>query len=113
MQIAVTDLQAYLSEHYASRVDEQGLFMKLVEELGEVAEILNMRAKRKAGTQENLDQQLGYELADMLHYIVAIAAVNGIDLNEVIFEKDRAASIKYHRERNLEQYIEAKNAGRV
>lgn len=113
MQITIADLQGYLSEHYSSWADEQGLFMKLVEEMGEVAEVLNQRAKRKDGAQENLDEQLGCELADMLHYIVAIAAVNGLDFNKIVLEKDRSASIKYHRERNLEQYIAQKKAGHV
>ena len=82
--------------------------MKLVEEIGEVAEVLNKRAGRKATDEENLQEQLGTELADMIHYIVAIAAINEIDLARIILEKDRKASIKYHHEKNLEEFIETK-----
>ena len=45
------------------------------------------------------------ELADVIHYAVSIAAVNGLDLNSIIIEKDRAASIKYNHKINLEDFI--------
>ena len=105
MDVTIEGLQAYLQNHYGSWAEAQGLFMKLVEEIGEVAEVLNRRSGRKASDRTDLDRELGEELADMLHYIVAIAAVSGIDLNRVILEKDRKASVKYHREVNLEQFI--------
>lgn len=79
--------------------------MKLVEELGEVAEVLNKRAGRKSSDESDLQEELGTELADMLHYIVAIAAINEIDLNEIVIQKDRAASLKYHHETNLETFL--------
>ena len=41
------------------------MFMKLVEEIGEVAEVLNKRAGRKASDENDLQEQLGIELADM------------------------------------------------
>ena len=37
MNITIEALQAYLSDRYGDRANEQGLFMKLVEEIGEVA----------------------------------------------------------------------------
>lgn len=63
--------------------------MKLVEEIGEVAEILNKRAGRKAEHGENLKTELANELADVIHYAVSIAAINDIDLNDVILEEDK------------------------
>ena len=50
-------------------------------------------------------QQLGNELADVIHYVLAIAALNGLDMNDIIIEKDKKASIKYHHETNLEQFV--------
>ena len=105
MNVTIDDLQAYLADRYCSWANEQGMFMKLVEEIGEVAEILNKRSGRKAAGNDDLQAELGSELADMLHYIIAIAAINGLDMNEIILEKDRKASVKYHREVNLEQFI--------
>ena len=46
MKITVEELEAYLYGLYRERVDEQALFMKLVEELGEVAEVINKRTGR-------------------------------------------------------------------
>ena len=62
---------------------------KLVEEIGEVAEVLNKRAGRKASDENDLQEQLGIELVDMIHYIVAIAAINDIDLTTLMIEKDK------------------------
>ena len=105
MNITIGALQAYLSGRYGGWASEQSLFMKLVEELGEVAEVLNKRAGRKFSDERNLQEELGTELADMIHYIVAIAAINNIDLNDTILRKDKAASVKYHHEINLETFL--------
>ena len=105
MQVTIEALQAYLHRHYGGWAEEQGLFMKLAEEMGEIAEILNRRSGRKAAGDADLDAELGRELADLIHYAVAIAAVNGLDLNQIILDKDRQASVKYHREVNLEQFL--------
>ncbi len=105
MKIAISDLQAYLADRYGGWATEQSMFMKLVEEIGEVAEVLNKRAGRKASDENDLQEQLGIELADMLHYIVAIAAINGIDLPRIIVEKDRKASVKYNHDINLETFL--------
>ena len=105
MNITIQDLQSYLSRCYSGWATEQSMFMKLVEEIGEVAEVLNKRAGRKFSSEEDLQTQLGTELADMLHYIVAIAAINDIDLTQVILEKDKLASVKYHHDVNLETFL--------
>ena len=105
MEVTIKNLEEYLRRQYGGWANEQSLFMKLVEEMGEVAELLNKRAGRKADEGADLDGELGKELADMIHYTVAIAAVNGLDLNDIIIEKDRAASIKYHHDIDLETFI--------
>ena len=45
------------------------------------------------------------ELADLIHYAVAIAAINGLDLSKAIIEKDIQAAIKYQHERNLADFL--------
>ena len=97
-------LQDYLLEHYQQSRTEEGLFMKLVEEVGEVAEVLNGRSGRKEGVQDS-NEELAKELADVIHYTVAIAAINHIDLTKTIFEKDKTAAIKYQHERDLEGFL--------
>lgn len=105
MKISITDYEDYLYDHYKNHGIDSSLFMKLVEEVGEVAEVMNKRDGRKASGSEDLKEQLANELVDVIHYAVAIASLNQIDLNDVILEKDRKASIKYHHERNLEQFL--------
>ena len=106
MNINIDVLEKYLLERYGGWANEQGLFMKLVEELGEVTEVINMRSGSKKATDVDLQKELGTELADMIHYIVAIAAINNIDLTSIMLEKDKKASIKYHHDVNLEQFLQ-------
>ena len=75
MKISIDELQAYLADRYSGWATEQGMFIKLVEEIGEVAEVLNKRAGRKASDENDLQEQLGIELVDMIHYIAAIATM--------------------------------------
>ena len=107
MKISIDVLQKYLLERYGGWANEQGLFLKFVEEIGEVAEVINMRAGNKKATEVDLTRELGIELADMIHYIVAIAAINDIDLNSIMIEKDRVASVKYNHNINLEDFIKS------
>ena len=97
-------LQDYLLEHYQQSRTEEGLFIKLVEEVGEVAEVLNGRSGRKEGVKDS-NEELAKELADIIHYTVAIAAINDIDLTKTIFEKDKKASIKYQHKQDLEGFL--------
>ena len=60
----------------------------------------------KKGQDSN--EELAKELADIIHYTVAIAAVKHIDLTRTIFEKDKTASIKYQHERDLEGFLNGK-----
>ena len=105
MQVTVDGLEEYLKHQYGGWANDQGLFMKLVEEMGEVAEVLNRKNGRKASDGADLKAELGKELADMIHYTVAIAAVNGLNLNDIILEKDRLASVKYNHDVNLETFL--------
>lgn len=108
VELTVSVLEEYLRDHYGTTVPEQSLFMKLVEEIGEVAELLNKRAGRKMmdGERRQLCACLAEELADVIHYAVALAAVNQLDLTKSILEKDERASVKYGREINLLEFIE-------
>ena len=78
--------------------------MKLVEEVGEVAEVLNGRSGRKQGVKDS-NEELAKELADIIHYTVTIVTINHIDLTNTIFEKDKTATIKYQHERDLEGFL--------
>lgn len=108
MHITIEALERYLAHRYCGWAKEESMFMKLVEEMGEVAEVLNKKVGRKTNDEENINEHLGIELADMLHYIVAIAALNNLDLERIILEKDKKASVKYHHDINLEQFLQSR-----
>ena len=105
MKICIADYEDQLFNHYKNHGIDTSLFMKLVEEVGEVAEVLNKRDGRKSYADEDLKSELANELVDVIHYAFAIASLNQINLNDVILEKHKNASLKYHHERNLEQFM--------
>ena len=76
-----------------------------MEEVGEVAEVLNMRSGRKKGGQDS-NEKLSKELADVIHYTVAIATINRIDLTNTIFEKDKTAAVNYQHKHVFEGKVE-------
>lgn len=101
-KLTVEQLQGYLEDKYKEKVVTESLFMKLVEEIGEVAEVLNQLQGRK---KKNDHLCLAHELADVLHYTIAIAAVNDIDLEQAIIEKDQESAFKYNQTPNLKEFI--------
>lgn len=105
MNISIRNYEDYLYDHYKDHGVDSSLFMKLVEEIGEVAEVLNKRDGRKASGDEDLKAQLANELVDVIHYTFSIASLNQIDLNDAILEKDKKASVKYNHKVNLEQFL--------
>lgn len=100
------DLQNYLALKYNDSGTSSALFMKLVEEVGEVAEVLNQTEGRK---EKQGDYSLEKELVDVIHYAVAIASVNHIDLTKAILKKDKQAAVKYHQSPNLEEFLVVQN----
>jgi len=88
--LTVRQLEEYLLDHYQQSRTEEGLFIKLVEEVGEVAEVLNGRSGRKEGVQDSNE-----ELAK--------------ELTKTIFEKDKKAAIKYQHEQDLEGFLAKKS----
>ncbi|WP_226673546.1 MazG nucleotide pyrophosphohydrolase domain-containing protein [Rossellomorea aquimaris] len=105
-QLTIQELQNYLALKYKEGRTSSALFMKLVEEIGEVAEVLNQLEGRKANTGNT---SLGSELADVIHYAVAIASINDIDLTEAIMKKDKQAAMKYHQTPDLEEFLLGKD----
>jgi len=105
-QLTFHELQSYLALKYKEGRTSSGLFMKLVEEIGEVAEVLNQLEGRKENSGDN---SLEKELVDVIHYAVAIASINNIDLTKAIIKKDQQAAIKYNQSPNLEEFIVMQN----
>ncbi|WP_175989482.1 MazG nucleotide pyrophosphohydrolase domain-containing protein [Bacillus sp. Marseille-Q1617] len=108
-QITFHELQSYLALKYKEGRSSSALFMKLVEEIGEVAEVLNRLEGRKANSGST---SLEKEIVDVIHYAVAIASINDIDLTKAIIEKDKLAAMKYNQSPNLEDFLVKQNQER-
>ncbi|MCM3710213.1 MazG nucleotide pyrophosphohydrolase domain-containing protein [Sporosarcina luteola] len=106
-QLTFQAYQSYLTLKYKEGRTSSGLFMKLVEEIGEVAEVLNQIEGRKSVSS---DTSLERELVDVIHYALAIASINQIDLSIAILEKDKQAAVKYNQTPNLEEFLAQQNA---
>jgi NTP pyrophosphatase (non-canonical NTP hydrolase) len=104
--LTLHELQSYLALKYKEGRTSSALFMKLVEEIGEVAEVLNQLEGRKANSGNT---SLEKELVDVIHYAVAIASINDIDLTKAIIKKDKLAAIKYNQSPNLEEFLVGQN----
>lgn len=105
-QLTFYELQNYLALKYKEGRTSTDLFMKLIEEIGEVADVLNKLGGQKENTENT---SLEKELVDVIHYAVAIASINHIDLTKAIINKDKQAAIKYNQTPNLEEFLAVQN----
>lgn len=69
--------------------------LKLMEEVGELAEAV--RKNNRMQDDQNIKGTIEEELQDVLYYIVCLANVNNIDLQNCIYLKEKINCEKYNR----------------
>ena len=69
--------------------------LKLMEEVGELAEVV--RKNQRMQDNQNIKGTIEEELQDVLYYIVCLANVNDIDLQNCIYLKEKINCEKYNR----------------
>lgn len=69
--------------------------LKLMEEVGELAEVVRKSKRMEKG--ETIKGTIEEELSDVLYYIVCIANINDIDLQECLYLKEKINCEKYKR----------------
>ena len=69
--------------------------LKLMEEVGELAEAV--RKNKRIQDDQNIKGTIEEELQDVLYYIVCLANVNDIDLQNCIYLKEKINCEKYNR----------------
>ena len=74
--------------------------LKLMEEVGELAEVIRKNKRKEKG--ENIKGTIEEELQDVLYYIVCLANINDIDLQECIYLKEKLNCEKYSRKNMFE-----------
>lgn len=93
-QVTLSFLQKYIKakDHSPERINTY--FLKLVEEVGELAEVL-IKNKRMKG--QNIKGTVNEELYDVLYYVVALANLYDVDLEESFRLKEELNKVKYGR----------------
>ena len=69
--------------------------LKFMEEVGELAEVI--RKDRRMGNEKRIKGTIEEELVDVLYYIVCLANINNIDIQECVFLKEELNCKKYNR----------------
>lgn len=74
--------------------------LKLMEEVGELAEVIRKNKRMEKGT--SIKGTIEEELQDVLYYVVCLANINNIDLQECIELKEKLNCEKYNRKNMFE-----------
>ena len=75
-----------------------------MEEVGELAEVVKKNKRMEAG--KTIKGTIEEELQDVLYYIICIANLNNIDLQECIYLKEEINCQKYNRKNMFEKDYE-------
>ena len=87
--ITLKNLQKFVKERDNKKSKKMDYFMKFIEEVGELSEMikkdkkLNYEDERAKAIKHTMDE----EIADVLYYLVVLANVNKIDLEEAFMRK--------------------------
>ena len=92
-QTTIKYLQHYIKQKDCTPELRMHYFLKLTEEVGELA--CAMRKDAKALDTAHLKGSIDEELWDVIYYALAIANIYGVDMEEVIRAKVTLAEEKY------------------
>lgn len=84
--ITIKQLQNYIKEKDYKPELKNVYFQKLIEEVGELAEVL--RKDKRLETKGTIKGTIEEELYDVLYYVIGIANVYGIDLEQCYHLKE-------------------------
>jgi NTP pyrophosphatase (non-canonical NTP hydrolase) len=84
--ITLRDLQAYLKAKDFRPELKHAYFLKLIEEVGELAEVV--RKDRRLSSSDTIKGTIEEELYDVLYYTLSLANVYDIDLTQCFRLKD-------------------------
>ncbi len=97
MSLTIRKMQKYLKEKYKRTKPEdigntQRYFLKLIEEIGELAEVIR-KGKRMEGN--NIKGNIEEEISDVLYYVLMIANTYDIDLEDCFRMKEELNRVRY------------------
>lgn len=91
--ISIKWLQEYIKKKDYNPELKQGYFLKMVEEMGELSEVI--RKDRRLCTTGDIKGTIEEELYDVMYYVVALANIYNIDLEECFWLKEAINDRKY------------------
>jgi NTP pyrophosphatase (non-canonical NTP hydrolase) len=94
-QITISQLQKYIKEQDYNPDLKQGYFLKLAEEVGELARAMHKNVT--PATESEFKGTIEEELYDVIYYVLAIANCYDIDVDKWIYVKEKLNDIKYNR----------------
>jgi NTP pyrophosphatase (non-canonical NTP hydrolase) len=80
--ITIKHLQQYIKDKDFKPELKEGYFMKLVEEVGELAEVIRKNQRYRGDHSKSIKGTIEEELYDILYYVIALANVFNVDLEE-------------------------------
>lgn len=93
-KLTLLNLQKYIKEKDFKPDLKHAYFLKLVEEVGELSEVLR---KDKKMINSEIKRTIEEELYDVLYYVLALANVYEVDLEEAFILKEEVNDKKYKR----------------
>lgn len=95
-KISVKYLQEYIRAKDFHPELKKDYFLKLAEEVGELSRAMRKNTLRR--DSESIKGTVDEEIWDVIYYAIALANCYGIELEEVIKEKEELNRIKYSSE---------------
>ena len=97
MSLTIKKMQKYLDEKYKISKPEkikntERYFLKLIEEVGELAEVIRKNQRMVDG---NIKGTIEEELSDVLYYVLMISNTYNIDLEKCFILKEELNRIRY------------------
>ena len=97
MSLPIRKMQKYLKEKYKRTKPEdikntQRYFLKLIEEVGELAEVIRKEQRMECN---NIKGTIEEELSDVLYYVLMIANTYDIDLEDCFRMKEELNCVRY------------------
>ena len=104
MDLTIKEIQKYLKDKYIKAKpteinNTQRYFYKLIEEVGELAEVIR---KNKRMKNDEIKGTVEEEISDVFYYIIMIANTYNIDLERCFKLKEKLNSERYGFENILE-----------
>ena len=108
MSLTIRKMQKYLREKYEKTKpgdlkNTQRYFLKLIEEVGELAEVIR---KDQRMEDNNIKGTIEEELSDVLYYVLMIANTYDIDLEDCFRMKEELNCVRYGHQLKIDDTLE-------